>query len=49
MGITEKRKEIAAAAEWLLLRKESPYNPGMFFLSDDLVSEQIRIIEAGRK
>ncbi len=48
MGITEKRKEIATAAEWLLLRKESPYNPGMFFLSDDLVSEQIRIIEAGR-
>lgn len=48
MGITEKRRETAAAAEWLLSRKESPYNPGMFFLSDDLVNEQIRIIEEKR-
>ncbi len=48
MGITEKRRETAAAAEWLLSGKESPYNPGMFFLSDDLVSEQIRIVEAVR-
>lgn len=40
LGVSPRRKEAKAAAEWLLARDESPVNLGMFFLSDELVALQ---------
>jgi len=35
---------IDRGADWLLQRSQSPWNPGMFFLTDELVAEQDRIV-----
>lgn len=40
LGVSARRKAVKAAAEWLLARDESAVNPGMFFLTDDLVERQ---------
>jgi len=36
--------QIQRAITWLLEKPQSPYNPGMFFLTDELVEEQQEII-----
>ena len=49
LGLEPDADGIRRAVEWLLSRSESLSNPGMFFLSDDLVAEQARIIEQRKK
>ena len=44
LGLTHDAEETRRGAQWLLERAESQANPGMFFLSDDLVAEQSRIL-----
>ena len=36
---------IQKAVNWVLQRPQSPYNPGMFFLTEELVAKQISVIE----
>ncbi len=45
LGMTNNYPQIQKAIKWLLERPQSPYNPGMFFLTDKLVAEQQAIIE----
>jgi hypothetical protein len=45
LGMTSDDGPIRRAAEWLIARPQSPYNPGMFFATDQLVEEQVQIIE----
>ena len=45
LGLSPHTSEMRTGAEWLLARSESQANPGMFFLSDELVAEQSRILE----
>ncbi|UCD44682.1 MAG: hypothetical protein JSV27_11305 [Candidatus Bathyarchaeota archaeon] len=40
---------VKSAAAWLLSRPESPHNPGMFFLRDELVGEQVELVERRTK
>ena len=35
--------------EWLFNRPQSEVNPGMFFLTDELVAEQAKIVERIRE
>lgn len=48
LGLTAPDKNVESAANWLLTRPESLYNPGMFFGTDDLVTEQAQIIDQRR-
>jgi hypothetical protein len=45
LGASPRREELTRAAEWLLDRSESPHNPGMFFLTDRLAAEQVKLVE----
>jgi len=49
LGLRRDSKEIRRAVSWLMKRPESPYNPGMFFVSDELVKEQEEVIKGRRK
>ena len=44
LGMNSNYPQIQKAIKWLLERPQSPYNPGMFFLTDELVAEQQEII-----
>ena len=44
LGMTRGDEGIARGVEWLLQRPRSRWNPGMFFLADELVAEQDRIV-----
>jgi len=45
LGMNRNYPQIAKAIAWLLNKPESPYNPGMFFATDETLDEQIKIIE----
>ena len=49
LGMTGDDAEIQEGARWLIERPQSPYNPGMFFATDELVKEQQGVIEQRRK
>jgi len=49
LGVTRKKKEARAGAEWLLARADPVASPGMFLLSDELVALQARCIREGRR
>jgi len=36
LGLTKEHPQVKKAISWLLEQPQSPYNPGMFFLSDNL-------------
>jgi hypothetical protein len=44
LGLAREDDAVQHAAEWLLARPQSPHNPGMFFGSDALVTEQIKVV-----
>ncbi|NHJ32520.1 MAG: hypothetical protein FK732_06640, partial [Asgard group archaeon] len=45
LGMNSNYPQIQKAIKWLLERPQSPHNPGMFFLTDELVAEQQAIIQ----
>lgn len=45
LGMTREDREIREAVAWLLDRPQSPHNPGMWFLNDELVKEQEEVVE----
>ena len=45
LGLTDEHPQVKKAISWLLEQPQSPYNPGMFFLSGDLVHNQIEIVD----
>jgi hypothetical protein len=45
LGMTKKDPAVERGARWLLERPGSPHNPGMLFLRDDLVHEQVELVE----
>ena len=45
LGMTRENSAVERGARWLLERPDSPHNPGMFFLRDDLVQEQMELVE----
>ena len=49
LGLNREVPEVARGTEWLLDRSESPHNPGMFFLNDGLVEEQVELIKEREK
>jgi len=49
LGLRRDSKEIRRAVGWLMKRPESPYNPGMFFVTDELVKEQEDVIRRRRR
>jgi len=49
LGMTGDDAEIQKGARWLVNRPQSPYNPGMFFATDELIKEQKEVIEQRRK
>lgn len=49
LGMTKQDSEIQHAANWLMERPQSSYNPGMFFLKDELVEEQAGVIRSRQK
>ena len=49
LGMTRHDREIQQASNWLMQRPQSPYNPGMFFLKDELVEEQAEVIRSRQK
>jgi len=44
-GMNRNYPQIAKAITWLMNRPESEYNPGMFFITDEAVAEQLKTIE----
>jgi len=44
LGMTRKDKGIRKAVAWLMDRPQSRHNPGMWFLTDGLVTEQEEVI-----
>ncbi len=44
LGMTSNYPQMQKAIKWLIDRPESNYNPGMFFLIDELIDEQREII-----
>ena len=46
LGLRRDAKEVRRAVSWLMKRPESPYNPGMFFVADELVKEQEEVIRS---
>ncbi|UCH42825.1 MAG: hypothetical protein JSW16_08480 [Dehalococcoidales bacterium] len=44
LGMTGEDEEIKRAVQWLLDRPQSRHNPGMWFLTDELVEEQQDIV-----
>ncbi|HEY94184.1 MAG TPA: hypothetical protein G4O15_04540 [Dehalococcoidia bacterium] len=49
LGLTREDDKVKKAATWLLDRPQSPHNPGMWFLNDRLVEEQIEIVGRRQK
>ena len=49
LGMTKDDDEIRRAVDWLLSRPQSVYNPGMFFLRDELVKEQEEVIKSRQR
>jgi len=49
LGMGKNDEEIRKAVTWLMKRPQSRYNPGMFFLTDDLVEKQKELIERRRE
>lgn len=49
LGMSRDDNEIQRGVRWLLDRPQSPYNPGMFFATDELINEQRELIEQRRK
>jgi len=44
LGMTREDGEIQKAVQWLMDRPQSPHNPGMWFLTDELVEEQEEVV-----
>ncbi|UCH51019.1 MAG: hypothetical protein JSV54_08460 [Chloroflexota bacterium] len=44
LGMTQENEEIQRSVNWLLDRPQSQHNPGMWFLTDELVEEQEEIV-----
>jgi hypothetical protein len=49
LGLWSDAKEVRRAVRWLMKRPESRYNPGMFFVKDELVNEQEEAIRGRRR
>ena len=49
LGMTRSDDAVARGAQWLLERPRSRWNPGMFFLTDELVAEQARFLEEKKR
>ena len=49
LGMRRDGAGVSRAAQWLLDRPRSPWNPGMFFLTDELVAEQARSLEEKKR
>jgi len=54
LGMSRDDDEIQSGVRWLVNRPQSPrpqspYNPGMFFATDELINEQQEVIEQRRK
>jgi hypothetical protein len=49
LGMNSNYPQIQKAIKWLLERPQSLHNPGMFFLLDELVDEQLEIMELRRQ
>jgi hypothetical protein len=49
LGMGKDDDEIRRAVSWLMKRPQSRYNPGMFFVTDDLVEKQEELIERRRE
>ena len=49
LGMTRSDDAVARGAQWLLDRPRSQWNPGMFFLTDELVDEQARFLEEKKR
>lgn len=45
LGMTIDHPQVKKAISWLLEQPQSPHNPGMFLLSEDLVQKQIEIVD----
>ncbi|MHA1185353.1 MAG: hypothetical protein ACTSSK_00545 [Candidatus Heimdallarchaeota archaeon] len=43
-GMNRNYPQIAKAITWLLTKTESEYNPGMFFITDEALKEQLEVI-----
>ncbi|MHA1212896.1 MAG: hypothetical protein ACTSSH_10590, partial [Candidatus Heimdallarchaeota archaeon] len=44
LGMNSNYPQLQKGIKWLFERRESPHNPGMFFLTDELVAEQSTVI-----
>ena len=49
LGMSRDDDEIQSGVRWLVNRPQSPYNPGMFFATDEMINEQQEVIEQRRK
>jgi len=49
LGMTRGDEAVSQSARWLLGRPRSQWNPGMFFLTDELVAEQARFLEEKKR
>jgi hypothetical protein len=49
LGLSPRNAVIRRAVDWLVARPESPYNPGLWFAYDELVSEQADVIELRKR
>lgn len=45
LGLNSNHPQIQKAISWLIDQPESPHNPGMFFLKEELVNEQMDIVK----
>lgn len=45
LGLNSNHPQIQKAISYLIDQQQSSYNPGMFFLKEDLVKEQLEIVE----
>jgi len=45
LGMTRKNSKIRKAIDWLIDRPQSKYNPGIWFATDKLISEQAQVIK----
>jgi hypothetical protein len=49
LGVEKNADEIRRGVSWLLERPQSEHNPGMFFVTDDLVKRQAELIKRREK
>jgi hypothetical protein len=45
LGLDSNHPKIQKAIQWIIEQPQSPHNPGMFFLNEELVQKQLDIIE----